>query len=169
MKNELVHTFAGNPLDRAENLRRHPERLAELQNRADARYLPFAALKVAQTSERNLLWLGAEDLPSNLPEPVLLGLQDGVPHYAIALDADTAPDDLDFTDCRLLAGTLPTPDAGILAQARAQLDWHQRNPFCARCGAPSKSERAGHIRRCTGCERHIFPRTDPVAIMLVFA
>jgi len=58
-------------------------------------------------------------------------------------------------------------DSGIVAQARAQLDWHRRNRFCAECGHTMQPERGGQIRRCSGCGKHIFPRTDPVAIMLI--
>jgi NAD+ diphosphatase len=37
------------------------------------------------------------------------------------------------------------------------------------CGAPTRSEEAGHMRRCTepGCKAMHFPRTDPAVIMLV--
>ena len=74
---------------------------------------------------------------------------------------------MEHTDCRMLASSLTTPDAGILAQARSQLDWHRRNSFCAQCGSAMNPERGGQVRRCSACELHIFPRTDPVAIMLI--
>ena len=47
--------------------------------------------------------------------------------------------------------------------------WHSRHRFCGVCGAPTRSEEAGHVRRCTeaGCATMHFPRTDPAVIMLV--
>src|SRR4029077_16597742 len=41
--------------------------------------------------------------------------------------------------------------------------------FCGSCGSPTRSEEAGHMRRCTdpACHAMHFPRTDPAVIMLV--
>jgi NAD+ diphosphatase len=49
------------------------------------------------------------------------------------------------------------------------LFWHSRHRFCGVCGSPTRSEEAGHMRRCTDAECHAmhFPRTDPAVIMLV--
>jgi NAD+ diphosphatase len=49
------------------------------------------------------------------------------------------------------------------------LFWHSRHRFCGACGAPTRSEEAGHMRRCTddACKTMHFPRTDPAVIMLV--
>ena len=53
--------------------------------------------------------------------------------------------------------------------ARAILFWHARHRFCGLCGSPTRSEEAGHVRRCTdpACNTMHFPRTDPAVIMLV--
>ena len=59
------------------------------------------------------------------------------------------------------------PETGILSQARSQLEWHKKNRFCGVCGSENKKERGGQVLRCSSCDRHIFPRTDPVVIMLV--
>ncbi len=58
-------------------------------------------------------------------------------------------------------------DAAIIAQARSLLDWHARNRFCAACGTPTAMRRGGQIRACPGCGAELYPRVDPVAIMLV--
>ena len=57
----------------------------------------------------------------------------------------------------------------MLALARAILFWHARHRFCGLCGSPTRSEEAGHVRRCTdpACNTMHFPRTDPAVIMLV--
>ena len=49
------------------------------------------------------------------------------------------------------------------------MHWHRRHRFCGRCGAPTESRKAGHLRVCTrpACGLEHFPRTDPAVIMLV--
>jgi len=58
-------------------------------------------------------------------------------------------------------------ELGILAQAKALFHWHATHRFCACCGSPSSPSCAGFRRDCPSCGTHHFPRTDPVAIMLV--
>jgi len=74
-----------------------------------------------------------------------------------------------FADLRQLAGRLAREDGALLALARAMMFWHSRHRFCGACGAPTRSEEAGHMRRCTdaACNTMHFPRTDPAVIMLV--
>ncbi|MBO0904692.1 NAD(+) diphosphatase [Jiella sonneratiae] len=60
------------------------------------------------------------------------------------------------------------PDTeGRLAQAAHLLQWHGKNRFCGVCGAATRSAAAGYRRECTACDNVVFPRTDPVTIMLV--
>ncbi|MEM7080126.1 MAG: NAD(+) diphosphatase [Pseudomonadota bacterium] len=167
--NELVHTYGGNPLDRGEPLRREEATIERLRTAASARCLVFHKLRVGVHADHNLSWLSPiETAAEQTGLTLFLGEHDGVPHFALEWLDEVAPPGIDeFADCRLLAAHLTTPETGILAQARAQLDWHRRNPFCAQCGAESHPERGGQIRRCDACEKHIFPRTDPVAIMLI--
>jgi NAD+ diphosphatase len=163
---DLVHTFAGNPLDRGEQLRRSEEALQDLEYHPDAAFLLFHELNVAITEDNGLAWVdGARREQGVEAQIVFLGMAANVPRFAI--DVGTAPTDMRFHDCRHVAADLPIAETGILAHARAQLDWHRRNRFCAQCGHPSRAERGGQIRRCTHCNQHIFPRTDPVAIMLI--
>jgi NAD+ diphosphatase len=77
--------------------------------------------------------------------------------------------DLEFQDLRQAAAIVEPDDGALLAYARAMMTWHQRHRFCGACGAPARSESAGHLRRCTRaeCATEIFPRTDPAVIMLV--
>src|SRR6266478_197262 len=74
-----------------------------------------------------------------------------------------------FADLRQLAGRLERQEGALLAFARAMLFWHSRHRFCGLCGSPTRSEEAGHMRRCTdpACQAMHFPRTDPAVIMLV--
>lgn len=185
------HTFAGNPLDRGEALRRDPDALARCLASSRSRFLTFDNLRplVQQpgTGDRvapELGWVSGDRLPAELrSRSILLGLQEEVAHFAVDLVASndatavaaaepmrsalTAATEHTFIDARSAAMALPQSDTGILAQARSQLDWHRKHPFCNQCGAATVVERGGQARRCSGCNSSLFPRTDPVAIMLV--
>src|SRR6202035_1871917 len=67
------------------------------------------------------------------------------------------------------AARLERQEGALLAFARAMLFWHSRHRYCGLCGSPTRSEEAGHMRRCTdpACSAAHFPRTDPAVIMLV--
>jgi NAD+ diphosphatase len=71
-------------------------------------------------------------------------------------------------DLRSIAmqGLVPPPELGLLAEAKALMNWHQRHRFCPNCGAPSRPSVSGFRRDCPSCNTQHFPRTDPVAIML---
>eukprot|EP00968_Pinguiococcus_pyrenoidosus_P005017 scaffold325_cov230-Pinguiococcus_pyrenoidosus.AAC.9 len=56
-------------------------------------------------------------------------------------------------------------------RARALLSWHNANKFCGKCGSPTVSVEGGVKRVCSNvetCGARVYPRTDPVAIMLVY-
>jgi NAD+ diphosphatase len=116
---------------------------------------------------------------------VFLGVIDERAHFA--LDLSTVEEPLDmlrspalaaagieeaavrFADLRQLAGRLDRREGALLALARAMMFWHSRHRFCGVCGAPTRVEEAGHMRRCIdpACQTMHFPRTDPAVIMLV--
>jgi NAD+ diphosphatase len=175
----LIHRFAGNPLDRADALRRDPEALARAQGDPAAAFLPLWQLNVllhGGDGTADLGWIPPGEvarLDVDVP-PVFLGLQHGAPRFA--LDVSELGDPAHelalagawrFEDARAAAMILDIPQTGILAQARAQVDWHRRHPFCSACGARSVADRGGHVCRCPACRAEHFPRTDPVAIMLI--
>jgi NAD+ diphosphatase len=74
-----------------------------------------------------------------------------------------------FEELRPLANRVPADEAALLAYARAVLIWRQRHRFCGVCGSPTRSERAGHLMRCSNreCAQEFFPRIDPAIIVLV--
>ncbi|MGH7076231.1 MAG: NAD(+) diphosphatase [Stellaceae bacterium] len=76
---------------------------------------------------------------------------------------------LEFADLRRVGPLVGNRDGSLMAYARGMLFWHSRHLFCGVCGAPTRSEEAGHVRRCTNpaCNAQHFPRTDPAVIMLV--
>jgi NAD+ diphosphatase len=131
--------------------------------------------------------LGDSDVEERLVrgEFVFLGLIDDRAHFALDVSGHEAPLDrlrspalaaagideagVRFADLRQLAGSLDRHEGALLALARAMMFWHSRHRFCGMCGSPTKSEEAGHMRRCAdpACHAMHFPRTDPAVIMLV--
>ncbi len=120
-------------------------------------------------------------------EAVFLGVIDERAHFALDVAGDEPPIEalqspalaaagprrygagVRFADLRQLAGRLDGREGALLALARAMMFWHMRHRFCGVCGSPTRSEEAGHMRRCTdpACHTMHFPRTDPAVIMLV--
>jgi NAD+ diphosphatase len=175
---ETVHTFAANPFDRGDAQRRDPAWLDAALHAPTSRFLPLSHLNVLvhDAGDLQLGWLSRADvarLDVAVP-PVFLGLQDGVAHFAIDLsDVGDAIHELNldeswrFDDARAAAMRLDGCDTGILAQSRAQVGWHRSHRCCSACGAPTTPQRGGHVRVCPVCKAEHFPRTDPVAIMLI--
>ena len=173
------HVFAGNPLDRGDRERRDEKWLAAGAVDPTSRYLVMPELDVPTTGDSGgaLRWLAHEDvvdLGIDASEHVFLGKQDGVAHFAVHVQAESpaasslrGEDSAGLVDARSAAGFLSGPETGIVAQARALLDWHNRHGFCSVCGHRTTMGRGGHVRRCPECGAEHFPRTDPVAIMLV--
>lgn len=169
--------FAGSPLDRAENQRRDHRWIATQLQREESRFLPVWRLQVlVKTAAPALAWARAVVCESMNREvgPVLLGLRDGVAHFAVDLSAVEEPlatlgaeGVAEFHDVRAAAATLPGEDAAIAAHARARIDWHGRHGFCPGCGAATRSVAGGSHRLCPDCSTEHFPRTDPVAIAVV--
>lgn len=176
----VVHTFAGNPLDRADVRRRDPEWLEQAARSPESRYLLLHQLNVLVDGlggEPRLGWLKQDDLRwlDVDSTPVFLGLDaEETPHFALDISAIHDPSHelalsggFSFQESRSAAMALPGPDTGILAQARSQLNWHRSHAFCSSCGERTRQEKGGHQRTCDACGTDHFPRTDPVAIMLI--
>jgi len=105
-------------------------------------------------------------------ELVLLGHFHGRVCFAAEVVADPAVEllpDASFEDLRNIGSLLAQDEAGLLAYARAMVLWRQRHRHCGSCGAPARSESAGHVMKCTapGCGAEQFPRLDPAIIVLV--
>jgi NAD+ diphosphatase len=178
------NTYTGSPLDRASALREDAAAVAAMLADPDSLHLPvwrgrnlMRALPdgsheaVLLTGEAAALLHGRA---APLAAPVaLLGLLAG--RGCFALDLSAAEDPLPllpealgtFTDLRAAAGTLPAPDASMMAHARGLMHWRTRNRFCGACGAPTAPRSAGNALSCEGCGAQHFPRTDPAVIMLV--
>lgn len=92
---------------------------------------------------------------------------------------------LAFTDARQAMSSMDYFEGGVVAEARAMVDWNARNKFCASCGQPVYSLWAGWKLSCSsllpwakndgrepcatavGLHNQAHPRTDAVVIMAV--
>jgi NAD+ diphosphatase len=79
---------------------------------------------------------------------------------------ELAPDLGTFQELRPIAASMEPDKLSIVGCARALLEWHGKNRFCANCGAESVVVEAGWKRECPACKAEHFPRVDPVCIML---
>ena len=172
------HVFAGNPLDRGDQERRDEEWLEAQTRDPNARFLPLRNLDILldRRSGIRLGWIDAAEVSRlNISAPPLfLGISDGVSHFAIDVSEqnDVAGELVQdetrwFEEARDAAMALNPTDAGIVAQARMQVDWHARHRFCGVCGNQTYIARGGQMRRCSSCKSNHFPRTDPVIIVVV--
>ena len=126
---------------------------------------------------------GQERLASG--EVVFLGVIEERAHFALDLSGAEAPLEMlrspalaasgvepatmRFADLRQIGARVERREGALLALARAMMFWQSRHRYCGLCGSPTRSEEAGHMRRCTNaaCNTMHFPRTDPAVIMLV--
>lgn len=177
------NVYAGSGLDRATERRRDPAwiaaRLADPATRVVPlwRGLPLVAEPAPGRPRAAFLGAGETWWQALAPDPpTLLGLLDGIAHFAVDLSALDGPEAHPhlrgrgaFVDLRAVGALLPAAEGGLLATARALLHWHSRHRFCGLCGRPTVSGEAGHVRTCTGpdCGTPTWPRTDPAVIMLV--
>jgi len=86
----------------------------------------------------------------------------------VAFDVEQLEEPYRAMDARavLYSSSLPQEEAGAVGMALSLLHWHKTNQFCGRCGSASRSHLGGLRRDCKQCKAQIFPRTDPVVIML---
>jgi NAD+ diphosphatase len=144
---------------------------------------PRAAV-LQSTGVAGIVGRAAEERLAN-GEVVFLGIIEERAHFALDLSPVEAPLDMlhspalaaagieaatvRFTDLRQIAPRLDRREGALLALARAMMFWHARHRYCGLCGSATRSEEAGHMRRCTSaaCNTMHFPRTDPAVIMLV--
>ena len=160
----VLPAFCGQPLDRADYLRVDPAALAEL--RGDALLLTLDGLAPLLDGEGRLAFSPVAATRDDA-ELVFLGLLDGRALFgAVPETGDTAPAYTLREMWRMLIG-LPAEELALYGGARSVLDWHARHRFCARCGQPTVLAKGGWQRDCPACGAQHFPRTDPVAIMLI--
>ncbi|WZY75212.1 hypothetical protein YC2023_021596 [Brassica napus] len=60
-------------------------------------------------------------------------------------------------------------ELAIAGHARALLEWHKVSRFCGACGGATVPKEGGRRKQCSNeaCKKRVYPRVDPVVIMLV--
>ena len=172
----LINTFAGNPLDRAGDLRNDPDWLAERADKPDAVALVMwdgRPLVEEHADGPRLRWLALAHARAVVPDRELfLGLWKDAPCFAVEVEGGGDPTAGPlaglgvFMDMREAAALLPGADAAMAGTARSLFEWRRRHGFCAACGQESDNACGGWKRVCPACGTEHFPRTDPVTIML---
>ena len=174
----IAHIYSGNPLDRGDQERRDEQWIADMSNDRASKFLPLKDLNVlvSQGLQDGLGWLGVDDMRQLgiANRGLLLGLRDQVAFFVVDISGhEHVVQELcdrgnyRFVDARTVTGFVSDEDLGIVAQARAQVHWHNRNGFCSICGQETFVKRGGQVRQCSECDAEHYPRTDPVAITVV--
>lgn len=130
---------------------------------------PTHAARTARASATELVLVPSFEAPDG-GERYFLGVDgSGTAYFALAVDSlpgrlDDVARPAGLREVALLLGDL---HSGLLVHAVALENWHTMHRFCARCGKPTQTASAGHVRRCPACGAEHYPRTDPAVIMLV--
>lgn len=171
--------YTGSPLDRADNIRRHSERIESLWAHPESIVLPVHQLRnlVDGTQGHAVMRprITLEPLLQDIAGYTFLGFLDNKAVFSFVCDDKQASswesihDNYGFADLRQVGPGLPHAQASVLSYARGISHWQSLNRFCAACGSPGRLQSAGHVLSCTSsvCGRQWFPRTDPAVIMLI--
>jgi NAD+ diphosphatase len=159
-----VTHFTGSPLDRVDHIRSDVAAYEALLGDWRGRLLGLEGLDPMLSAEGGLVWESMAEAVTDA-DLILLGLNDGKPHFAAIIDQPSPAVMRSPAMFRALS-ILPAPDAAIYGTALSLISWHNGHRFCGRCGAGTMPFRAGWGRQCGGCNAEHFPRTDPVVIML---
>ena len=154
--------FTGAGLDRADQLRVDPARLAEALGHAEASVLAMQGLEPELDESGRLVWAPVDG--HSIERLILLGFDGEVPRFAPL--GDVAPHGQAAYHLFKLISELDRREAAIWGAARSLNEWHSRHRFCGTSATPTEPFRAGWGRRCSGCGTKAFPRVDPVVIML---
>lgn len=152
-------------IDRTAHRRNDHSWLTTAKQSTHSRYLVFHRGKVL-TQDQRLAWQAPTPLLSN-SSPVFLGTIEGSARFACAIDQAQPADSGTHVDTRRIGSRLSPPELAVLCQAQSMLHWHHNTRFCERCGHPLISSISGDKRKCQSCGHEVFPRLNPVVIMVV--
>ena len=165
--------FSGNNLVRdAEN--RDGESLAKALAHPDVKFHLYCGPRaLVRKDDRPTATFALSEISSfepKLEDAVLLGSAEGAPRIAVAanINEESLAEPYKLYDFRslLYSSAVTEAETGAIAQGGSILHWHSMNRHCGRCGTPSHATNGGYRRDCPNCNSQIFPRTDPVVIML---
>lgn len=159
------YAFVGEPLERADLLRRDADALARLWPAAHILVLAQDGAAFTDDDDQPIALHGAE-LGGGPGAAIFLGLRGEQAWFSV--EATTVPVSAPKRiDLRQAALVWPVHEATAFAYARGMSYWHSRNRFCGVCGGAVSFERAGFVGRCQQCATEHFPRVDPAIIVAV--
>ncbi len=162
-------TFTDSPLDHAGLKRSDPDWIADQMADPAAKAVLFAGGDLALDERGDPMIVPARRtrlLPLKPPGLVFLGLQNGAPWFAGALQRGVAEKGPDF---RITAMQAEPALACVFGRARSLLQWHGRRKHCSNCGAENALADGGAKLVCPSCGTEHFPRVDPSVIMLCWS
>ncbi|MGU3431488.1 NAD(+) diphosphatase [Actinomycetes bacterium M1A6_2h] len=150
------------PIDRAEELRRNDDALAE--GWSTASMLSVDHQGRVRIDEGRVVLVPATDVSDQrADDAVFLGVVDGAHIWARSVGALNG----ELADLRLMGQVLDDDSAGLLVTAVALLNWHRSASFSSIDGSPTVLASAGWSRKSTASGHEEFPRSDPAIICLV--
>jgi NAD+ diphosphatase len=169
--------YAASRIERAAEKRTDAEALRALEADAAARWYmvggELVAMRKTAAGLDPLFERAAAQALGAVTHTVFLGLMDGVPRFAAAIEpaameALKSRNDFEVSDLRTIAvrGMVDEQHLPPLAEGKSLLLWNSRRRFCSNCGGETRVVEAGWRRDCPSCKMQHFPRTDPVVIML---
>ena len=164
--------FSGSALDFAET-EREPDDVHAAMAEDAARVVVFNNYNPLVEPDGRLKAVRPNDLGGVAvfdPAVIYIGRESesGQPWFAVQVqNADERFPADGFRELRQLAGGMDARELAIAGRARALLEFHGTHQFCGRCGTRTGPGLAGAVRVCTSCKVEIYPRINPVAIMLV--
>jgi NAD+ diphosphatase len=154
--------FTASTIDRADNLRLMPDKIAALAASPQARLMRLKEIEPEFTPDGRLSWISPIET-ADMSALVFLGIDGEIPLFAPLGQSDGMASAI--SRWTMLDAMAPE-DAALWAAARSLSLGHNRHGFCSNCGAVTVPFRAGWGRRCAACVTDHFPRVDPVVIML---
>jgi NAD+ diphosphatase len=118
------------------------------------------SLVIAVRGNRVLLYDREPDEPG-----IFLGTLSG--RHCWAVDADPDGDLDDFTDLRMLWGSVDEHTWYVAGRAVQLVEWRRTHQYCGRCGIATTEAPGERARVCPSCGLLAYPRLAPAVIMLV--
>jgi NAD+ diphosphatase len=164
--------FSGNRIVRDAEKRNGQSLQAALLDPASRFHVFSGARAIVRKDERPGATLSRIEVLALEPDfeaAILLGTDAAGPRIAVPSRLSGEPAEpfkpYDFRSL-LYSSAVSDEEAGAIAQAGSLLQWHSSNRHCGKCGAPTVATNGGYRRDCAACGTNVFPRTDPVVIML---
>ncbi|XPF94189.1 NAD(+) diphosphatase [Colwellia sp. RE-S-Sl-9] len=172
-------------LDRASSKRKSYEWLLEQLKHQECQIIPIwkgqflfnnTTLFIFDRNRKSHILLEKPDGQDKESPFIFLGMDNTSPIFVIDISfmerdsvTEICNETIELIDLRSSLAIVSSKQASILGYANWLTYWHRSNQFCGCCGNFTKPQNAGHSLICINaeCGKEVFPRTDPVVIMLV--